>query len=183
MQTDERRLRFAFRFVEMDLNGLRLGDWLNLREDLQAFLRLCPAVVTTAAEEAVLPSTVCHLRGGPAPAQMTNDEIREIQQKVRPWLTPTPTGGGYRSDFIPQKAEFAITATGVHVRGTPEELFLDHVRCLLDKLPPLRVGLCDECGNPFYARKSQRYCSRACSNRVSQRRFRERQEAEVATTA
>src|SRR5262245_9598072 len=40
MQTADDRLTFAVRFAQMDLDHLRAGDWLNLRDDADTFLGL-----------------------------------------------------------------------------------------------------------------------------------------------
>ena len=149
MQTDERRLRFALHFIDMDFDALRPGDWLNLREDLQTFLRLSPPAVPLDGDEGRRPSTVGQLLGGPDPAHMTQEDIRGLQQTVRPWLRPRPVEGGYVTTFVLPQAEIAITGTTVHVRGKAEELFLDHVRCLLDKLPPSGWGSVKTVASPF----------------------------------
>jgi hypothetical protein len=178
MQTDESRLRFALQFAERDLGSLRPGDWLNLREDLQQFLRLWSTPVRHAAEDGSVSATVAHLSEGPDPQHMTEAELCALQAQVRPHLKPPATGAPLAT-FFPVRVEVALTANGVHIQGTAAALFLEHVRFLLEKLPPRRVVLCTECGEPFYARKSQQYCSRVCANRVAQRRFRERHEAEA----
>src|SRR5919202_5707434 len=38
MATAAERLQFVIRFVQLDLDALRPGDWLNLRDDLMAFM-------------------------------------------------------------------------------------------------------------------------------------------------
>src|SRR5262245_57344365 len=37
MNTEAERLQFVIRFAEMNLESLRQGDWMNLRDDLCAF--------------------------------------------------------------------------------------------------------------------------------------------------
>ena len=148
MQTDERRLRFALHFIDMDFDALRPGDWLNLRGTCRRSFG-CPA--RRPAGWGRGPEA---LHGGPAarrpdPAHMTQEDIRGLQQTVRPWLRPRPVEGGYVTTFVLPQAEIAITGTTVHVGGKAEELFLDHVRCLLDKLPPSGWGSVKTVASPF----------------------------------
>ncbi len=42
MNTAEARLKFAVGFADLNLDALRPGDWLNLREDLARFLGFAP---------------------------------------------------------------------------------------------------------------------------------------------
>jgi hypothetical protein len=91
METAEERLSFAVRFAEMALDQLRPGDWLNLRDDLVAFLSHQEAVDLREAKD--LGSALAP-RGGivarawkhPKPEEMTEADLRHLQEKTREFL-------------------------------------------------------------------------------------------------
>ena len=90
-----------------------------------------------------------------------------------------------RGPATPVHVEITHTPLFASVKGTVEEVFHWHVQRLLLDAPLGKVVHCRECETIFYRVKQQVHCSRACTNRVSQRRFRERRDATTlaATTA
>lgn len=94
METAQDRLAFAVRFAQMDLDRLRPGDWLNLRDDLVAFLGHREAVDLREAEKAKDLDLALAPRGGivakawkhPRPEEMTEADLRDLQKKAREFL-------------------------------------------------------------------------------------------------
>jgi uncharacterized C2H2 Zn-finger protein len=65
----------------------------------------------------------------------------------------------------------------VIAEGSTRDTFLLRLSLLLGARDAPRLLRCPECGTIFFRRKNQAYCARSCVNRVTQRRWRERQEA------
>jgi len=75
------------------------------------------------------------------------------------------------------KVSLSSSAPHVRVDAPLRMLLLWHLLWLLLAEPPDRIQQCPECETIFYRVKKQAYCSRACANRVTQRRWRERHAA------
>jgi hypothetical protein len=178
METPEERLKFVVKFAGMDLDHLRDGDWLNLREDLQTFVSVDQFIIE-----------------GPSPHEYTVDEIRALQQELQQVLGDLvakrePSGNHWPltqyTKLIDLK-DLALGVTPLDPLGMPghnmlraqapaRNVFFLHLFLLLCQQPTGRILRCPECGTIFFRVKGQRYCTRRCVNRVNQRDMRARRE-------
>jgi len=204
--TPEDRLRFAVRFAQMDLDTLRPGDWLNLREDFLGFLMMpmhvrhvqpySPKLVTSivsleASPEIFQPLISLGMLGiipeeCPSAEAFSEDDFRALQADVRDWfgaLThPESPSEKWLPPAKPMQGRVVPTNRALQVLAPVRDLFLWHLLLLVLQEPLDRIRRCPECETIFYRVKKQAYCSRTCGNRVTQRRWRERQEASASTT-
>ena len=108
-----------------------------------------------------------------------------MQPHVLAWLRELTYKPGVNrpepSDFISVQGKVAMGFAGMlMVCGTPRDLFWWNLSVLLlAEQPGRHILRCPECDTIFYRVQKQAYCSRTCSNRVMQRRFRERHKAEA----
>jgi hypothetical protein len=123
------------------------------------------------------------------PADAFSDEdFRALQRDVLNWLSAlthpsSPGEAQWVPPAIPLQVRVALTDGPSQVFGPARDVFLWHLFVLLQQEPLDRIRRCPECATIFYRVKKQAYCSRTCGNRVTQRRWRERQEASTSTTA
>jgi hypothetical protein len=174
METPEERLKFA----AMDLDRLRDGDWLNLREDLQSFVSVDQFMIE-----------------GPSPHEYTADEIRALQRELRQVLEDLvarrePSGNHWPltqyTKLIPLgKIDLGVTPLDplgmpghnmLRAQAPARNIFFLHLFLLFCQRPTGRILRCPECGTIFFRVKGQRYCTRRCVNRVNQRDMRARRE-------
>lgn len=174
------------RLATLDFDRLRAGDWLNLREDLEQFL------VGERGQELTLRNL-----GGilvsplhpPLPKELTEEEFLMLQAQTRAILfrisqAQVPADGVrvwevkpielkfLRFAVVPVQS-FALLSTIGSVRDT----FLIRLIFLLRQQPFGKLLLCPTCNTIFSKKGKQKYCSRTCVNRASQRRFVERKKA------
>lgn len=164
IETDADRLRFAVQFAQMDMDTMREGDWLNVREDYEAFLAVgvdtLPLIAMVTEPYEV----------------MTAADFREVQVRVRLWICalafPPQALACPPPAVLMSGNVMPLAGSQVYVQAHPRELFLWRLFLLLLREPRDRMHCCAECGTIFYRVKHQAYCSRACGNRVTQRRWR-----------
>jgi hypothetical protein len=63
------------------------------------------------------------------------------------------------------------------MQGATRDLVLLRILMLLGQVNTSGLRCCPECDTVFLRNRNQAYCSRRCVNRVTQRRWRERQDA------
>lgn len=173
--TAQDQLRFAVRFAQLDLDRLRPGDWLNLRDELADFLHgtrptLAGGIVTMVTES-------------PFPQKYPDENFRELQKEVRGLLAGL-VGTRERGGEIPQmpiRAEFALLPTDdlgvpgrcvLQVMSSVRDVFLLTLMHLITQGNTSPVRRCPECQTFFYRIRRQRYCSRRCVNRANKRAWR-----------
>ena len=185
--TDMQRLRFLVRFAQIELETLRAGDWLNLQEELR---------------DCLLPLKESFHPGGlyvvptdpPLPEEYSRADFRKLQGEIREILTMVIDSRADNRIWrrIPIHVRLAAPQVpwpkdgqrGRHIllaQGTVRDVVLLVLWTLLGKTNTAHLVRCPECETIFFQRTNQDYCSRTCVNRVSQRRWRERQE--TAATA
>jgi hypothetical protein len=199
----EDRLRFAVKFAVMPLDRLRAGDWLNLKEDVAAFLS---SQILSGNWESLPLSRLIELRPTfsnvtdfPERMPLFQAKMTLLQPEVRAILDAQAVDldaeGCIDGDatvrrmeaMVPKTPHTLLAVTVIHrplfsaVMGTVEAVFHWQLQHLITSTPIGKVAHCRECDTIFYRVKQQVYCSRACTNRVSTRRFRERQETENRT--
>jgi hypothetical protein len=174
----------------MDLDRLRPGDWLNLRDDLEAFLgrhRLDRLVSQEdpAAPLAALGDIVGTPTEPPYPEEYGVDDFRVLQQETKCTLSrmldkregvpvaSSPVLIPVRCDllnfgFVPSLAGRNM----LEVSGTTRDTFLMVLYVRLSREPTDRILRCPECQTIFYRVRKQRYCSRPCVHRAAARKWR-----------
>jgi hypothetical protein len=187
-----KRLKFAIQFAAMDLDSMRPGDWLNLKDDLAAFLGLTRGKPRGISARGAV--QVIH-KGKPdpdeyakddfrCPDEYTEDDFRLLQQETNVLLQSLVWEGGLSADYLKIQAELGIlTLLGmegayVHVaRGATRDMFLLSLWLLIREEGVDRIRRCPECNKMFYRVAKQQYCTRACTNRANVRAWRQREEA------
>ena len=190
MSSPAQRLRFVVQFAQLDLATFRPGDWLNLRDDLAAFLHGpwygldCTREPLPLADDWLVRPTV-----PPYPATYPEDAFHQLQAETRTVLldmvlgtrerrsaplTPVPLpslalGAPSLGDLVPGAGQHALVA-----EGSTRDVFLFLFFLLLKQVGSQRIVRCPECGTIFYRHGNQDYCARPCVNRVSQRLWRQR---------
>jgi hypothetical protein len=189
MKTDAERLQFVIRFAQMDLDTLRAGDWLNLREDCMAFLGIEVhgglTAIQTPEESGRIVALPLH---APLPTEFAVEDCIALQADTRrildEWVGPAP---GEQGMLSPHDIHVLYTVTRtrsqtgaswvswLQVQGTTRELFLIILLHLLGRESMDAIRHCPECGTIFYRVGKQQYCSRPCSNRANVRTWRPKQ--------
>jgi hypothetical protein len=199
--TQDARLQFVVAFAQLDLDTLSAGDWLNLREALSRFVYMMPGwgaptkpitALDVAGGRADLfqPMLSLGLLGIVPDAEDAEvvhpfstwavEDVRTLQADTLAWLqsftAPIVPGEGFLPHALPLSGKVSLSPHGphVHVIAPVRMLFFWYLLWLLLAEPPDRIQRCPECETIFYRVKKQAYCSRACGNRATQRRWRER---------
>jgi len=199
----EERLEFAGKFATMDLATLRRGDWLNLRDDLTHFIGASMTSLTgpTALadlEDRTVPTMIRGLSEKGRAATMiyadpftqgkvSEDAIRKIQSET--WrilksvshVIGTDTEKTFQLPNIRLTVELTPSRTPLGMvllgGGLHRDVFLFSLLFLLATQSVNRLLTCPECSRIFFRKRRQKYCSRDCTNRVSVRRWREKNRA------
>jgi hypothetical protein len=172
------RLQFAIRFAQMDLETLRPGDWLNLRDDLAVFLGYALGIYEREQKGELDTSDL----QGTLPQAFTEADFRSLQADVKQVLQslvhrgmvnlePKEISAAY-SLFNSPNGSFRV----LRARGTTHDMFLLRLFFLLNQQPLDCIRRCPECSTIFYRIKKQQYCSRACTNKANVRNWRQSEE-------
>ena len=194
MSTPAQRLQFLVEFAQMDLATLRPGDWLNLRDDLMSFLGMGMEGFARTDTAAIIGDVT----QPPFPDSFPEASFRSLQAEIAAILRAMlDDRGGEQTHAHPGTTPIAIEYVlrsadsgaphpwynAVYVLGATRDVCLHIFFHLLAHVRTTMILRCPECGTIFYRRRNQDYCSRPCVNRVSQRRFRARHEAETVSAA
>jgi hypothetical protein len=200
MPTHDEQLKFVIQFATMDLDRLRPGDWLNLRDDLVGFLHGSP-------EDHAPPFTPGRVLiggiGPQLPHEYPEDDFRRLQAELRwllEWVVARRTGGQH--GVLRRWAQWSKDGAGelpdppgvialqisfspipldmmghrgrtmFYVHGPTRDVFLYAVHLLLLQERTDRIMCCPECRAIFLRVRKQRYCSRTCTNRANMREWR-----------
>lgn len=182
MQGAKDQLEFVLRFVNADLDHLRPGDWLNLREDFAAFLG-----VKAGAGIALVGPIMSMPLEPPFPEDMTPEDFKTLQTKVRATLTQFVNvreqggGGGERMElslgavllpFDSLSPRFAGRSV-LHLTGSTRDIFFVRMFLLFAFESTARIGACPECEQIMLRTKKREYCSSRCQTRAYMRRYRQ----------
>jgi hypothetical protein len=194
MKTAAERLQFVIRFAQMDLESLRAGDWLNLREDCMAFLGI---EVQGGMIGIQLPRDSGGIIGlplnSPFPTELSVEDFKGLQSDTRrildEWVGPDKGEQGTYEGIVIQ-ARHTVTRTRrdvgspwiswLQVVGATRDIFCLVLFHLLRQESMDAVRRCSECRTIFYRVGKQQYCSRTCSNRANVRTWRQREEVKQA---
>lgn len=166
----EARLRLAVDFANTDLDELRPGDWMNLRDDLRAFFGFGrkPGTATPYAPKDMGGIVaMARIHSG----ALEEPELRELQRVARETFAAVLHRGG-KPSYLPYDlpGKWMLFGGTLGVRGTPVQV-LESV--LLFALTQSREGrqirVCPEDGKLFFRVRRQRYCSRQCVDRANKR--------------
>ncbi len=189
MRTAEERIKFAVSLATADLETLRAGDWLNLKEDLALYLHA----------EREIPQTLESLSGivvsaivPPLAQDYTRKDFLDLQEQIRKFLMPIARSASTKKPAaarvqaikaVALKLNCAIIPAGSHAQivasGPVRDCFLIRLFYLLGGKALGKILICSVfCGNLFYREGKIRYCSRKCSNRLAARRFASKRKQE-----
>jgi len=177
----DQRMRFLVSFINMKMDNLRPGDWLNLRDDLGRFLRdagqwdLVLAVkgisVQKYPEEAI--KSLCGI------VKILLSQAANASQDRTGVLQKTfgiPTSIHITADFRVSRSQGDFVRLAVS--GKLSDVFLFQTLFLLSRAPIEPIRECPECGNIFYRQdKRQKFCSRRCANLAGTKRWQNRKKA------
>ena len=189
-------IQFLVRFAQMDLDTLRPGDWLNLRDDLQRFLRVNEASHGDLVIEGVLPEHHQSdlIEEGLSVEEYPEEAFRTLQTAVRTLLHQIAITSGDTpvepfAAYVHLSADFRLVRaqTGRKARdhcvllvtsGPVRDAFLLMTLFLLSRPPFTPIARCPECGKIFYRRdKRQKFCERRCANLAGTKRFYRRKKS------
>ena len=180
------RLRFLLRFAQMDLTRLRPGDWLNLRDD-------CAKVLVGAeysqdfdfgfdTDKIPVPDGfLAHPDTPSSPDEFSQEAFRQLQAEMRTILDDMVFGAREEHAPVVPAIPLHVALSMTSMKGLPFLIatgaMRDVVLWLLFMLlqeGAASLARCPECGMIFSRNRNQDYCSRPCTNRVSQRLWQER---------
>lgn len=191
MKNDEERLAFALRFAQTDLESFRAGDWLNLRDDMLAFLEWSPRWRETLTPENLTPlkdeaARVLHgIAQTFAPQKPGDWEVhlprvlvtdKKVERKdVFKLLGDKRRGvalGVEHLDFL----YFDFTEPGrLLVGASLRDSFLFSLLATLSQLDVSYLRQCPACSRLFYAEHGRQiFCTPQCASRAGTKRFREK---------
>jgi hypothetical protein len=159
-------LRFAVRFAETDLETLRPGDWMNLRDELKAVV--APAIPMPGV--LVSPIEI---------QELTDDFVKALREDFRRLLAPVADGQLQPASGTARRAREETVRIGemgigvrpdgaIYMSGAPRDVALMKLVYRV-ALNTEAVRRCPECGRLFYRVRRQLYCSRVCVSRVNKR--------------
>jgi hypothetical protein len=189
IQTAEERVKFAIEFMQLDLERMRTGDWLNLQEDLQNFL--FPEGIRCGFH--IIPEDLLKEHSVDA-IQVLRRDVEEILNLVAMFTEKSPNeeNEGNKNDEDGPVPELGFLSPQLSVRpvlilfpdqrpehpivfwlGNFHDTFLMQLITSLAQLPLDTLRRCPECGTIFYRVRKQQYCSRPCVHRANIRTWRQ----------
>jgi len=182
MDTAEERLEFAVRFAGLDLDSLRKGDWLNLQDDVRAFLEAKGNKLNDIGGIVTVPEATNEDYSEDALRKLKGDVFDILVVQAQPWARrdpPVPFTMPSKTK-IPVTVEYQTTALKhgmIWVQGAVRDCFLTKLVILISLLGPDRVQSCPSCGKIIYKKGRKTYCSRKCANRANARILHKRKKA------
>jgi hypothetical protein len=165
-------LEWAVSFALRDLDAIRPGDWLNLRDELTRFMGFREGQPSTLGYVAL---------SRPIPAQASEDYIRELHAETTEMLDmvlalrdaggPTTTTTRKRDlrETTVRWSAFALRSGGpvvLQAMGDLKSLFRLRLLFLFAQEGANRLVRCPVCQRPFWKAGRKKYCSRACTNKA-----------------
>src|SRR5262249_35188471 len=186
MSTERQRFAFVVQFARMDFTAPRIYDLTEMQRQLRDFL---------LPTHASLKPGGLHLypNKSPYPEEYTPALFQALQAEVRDVLGMILVSRGNPQAWTPKEVTVAYMvpdvptdqgAPGRHlisIQGATRDVFLLGVGWLVSKVDTSMLAQCPECDTYFLKKQNQVYCSRACTNRVSFRQWRERQAVDIAS--
>ena len=177
MKTAIDRIKFAIRLAKVDLQTLRPGDWLNLRDDLAQF-----SISKGGSSLKDLGGIRAVPLKEPLPGDYTENDFLKLQKDMKNLLAgvsriSTEKGAmGAMTRLGPVDLNlsdpFGYGEVFVSAQGSTRDMFLLQLLFLLRQEGVENLMTCPECGEVFFREdKRQKYCKRGCSNLASVKRF------------
>jgi hypothetical protein len=171
----------------MDLDRLRPGDWLNVQDDLHAFIH---GVGINAPEHDALTAIEdmgrIAITRAPRDHPMTVEEVRQLQMAARAFfdhLFPKddrPVGAADLGSMTLTLHVYRMNeAVYIDALGELREVVLTTLALLLSRQGPAPIRRCPECQTIFYRVRKQQYCSPRCAKRASMRQWRQTEEGKA----
>ncbi len=189
----DQRIEFLLRFAQDDLDAYRPGDWLNLRDDSQRFLRVDRVSHGDLFIEGVLPEHHQSdlIAEGLSLEEYPEEAFRALRIDVKNLLHQVAIGAGDGSVTFSKYVPVSVNLRLARVQTGPEnhcvligasgpvrDAFLLMAMFLLTRQPFRPIARCPECGKIFHRRdKRQRFCERRCANLAATKRFQKRKKA------
>lgn len=188
MKSDEARINFVLRFVQTSLGELRPGDWLNLEDDMLAFLGWSPRLRDTLTVESLTPlkeeaAAMFHgIARAFAPRKPGDPEAHLpkvlMYGEVKTEAIFRLAGKGRRGVALGVREihslYFDFTEPGrLLVEASLQDSFLFSLLTTLSRLDVTYLRQCPACSRLFYAvHGRQMFCTPQCASRAGTRRFR-----------
>jgi len=201
MKSDEERISFVLRFMQTDLNGLREGDWLNLREDVMTFLGWSPRWREQITLEGVgsIKEEVSNVLGGTArtfaphapggwEAQLPRmllyggvqkeDVFRLIDRGRKGFALGVERVRFLFFDVSEPGKTRVLVGTSLEEDGSLstaalQDAFLFSLLTTLSRLDITYLRRCPVCSRFFYAEHGRQiFCTPQCASRAGTKRFR-----------
>jgi hypothetical protein len=197
MKTARDRLEFAIRFAQLDLDRLRPGDPLNLRDDLESFHGYGPSAPGSTIDE--LGGIMGFPLGHPLPAEFAVEDFKKLQAEMRSILGSLAEAQGALTEAqgasvalgafstFPVSVRYAAVpfrgASMLSAQGPTRDMTLLRLFHLIAREDSMPFRKCPdpECGRIFYRVRRQLYCSKKCVNRMNKRAARRTAKTAPAT--
>ena len=171
------RIKFAIRLANANLDMLRPGDWINLKDDLCDYLAYGEGRGYTLRDMGGIGANV--IPGTPLPTEYGEREFRSLQAELRGIL-----GGATGTESSPiirfpnmglslMPLRFlGLDHSFISGLGSTRDTFLIVLFLLLAKQGVGNIAKCPQCGETFWRGiLRQKYCSRRCASSASVRAF------------
>jgi hypothetical protein len=179
LSTPRQRLQWLVNFASADLTTMREGDLLNTKQELADLL--------LPLHSSLAPGGL-HLWPDTEPTLFPLVELQALQDELRDELAfalarrEQSVEREYRQlDTLRFDAPYADTRHGqphrhfCSVRGSIRDVVMLLYFYLVASQDTAALARCRECERIYLRQPNQRYCSKACANKVGQRAWRERQ--------
>ena len=169
MKTTDDRIQFIVSLANMDpADELRRGDLINLREDLESYLKMPPGDSASQLATFVVKKDELKLL-----RKYSREDFQELQRLVLFALLQSPIPGLQMiRRFGEAKVRFVLVGGAnprMEIEGSVRGVFVLILLLLLQRFSIIR---CPECGEVFRPKtKRNKYCSRRCSNLASVKRW------------
>lgn len=170
--SNEDRARWLLRFASLEVAKLSAGDWLNLEWEILVFSTPPPAervqLVIDPATFEVEPVGVSTLLSWVQEGLLGLKRVKEsfeIEPTPRAWSIKANVS--YQLTWVDGRLVDSSRAAGV---STADHFQAQVYNVLVSQAS--RFRLCQNCGQPFIARRRQSYCARGCSQAVRTQKYR-----------
>jgi hypothetical protein len=158
------QLFFLARFVKMDLERTREGDWLNVQDDLAHFLE---------PKDPPEGDVVFDVYQDPESKKYPKQKIVSLQKEAR-LLLPLFIGGDWATTpttaFKPEITYELLPGGVLCAHGKFRDMFVQRIiNVIANPAEMSKVKQCPECGTIFSRVRRQKYCSGACVDRANKR--------------
>ena len=188
MDKSETPLQFAVRFAQVDIDTLREGDFLNLRDELHRhffkptgalgpFTGGCWAIPNQNIDELgradvtrLQREALRFLSAWAGQATFLNDFLSRSKSED-PHIDPPPYEGKFPDRY--EMLQGTKGFTGIAFYGELDDVFGYMLTLMLQGGGGESLRLC-ECGKLFSKRGRRKFCSPRCLDRATKRRYRDK---------